>query len=55
MQTYLNVSMSFLYMKQKVTLSIDTETYKKYKEFCEANAIQLSKKIELFMKDQIGK
>jgi hypothetical protein len=37
--------------KQKVTLSIDSEVYKKFQEHCEENAIMLSKKIELFMKN----
>jgi len=41
--------------KQKVTLSIDREIYKKYKRWCEDNAIMLSKKIELFMRDQLEK
>ncbi len=41
--------------KQKVTLSIDREIYKKYKQWCEDNAIMLSKKIELFMRDQLEK
>ena len=36
--------------KQKVTLSLDSETYKKFQEFCEDRAIMLSKKVELFMK-----
>ena len=41
--------------KQKVTLSIDREIYEKYKKWCEDNAIMLSKKIELFMRDQLEK
>lgn len=41
--------------KQKVTLSIDREIYKKYKQWCEDNAIMLSKKIELFMQDELEK
>ena len=36
---------------KKVTLSINAQVYKKFKEFCEENAIMLSKKIELIMKD----
>jgi len=39
--------------KQKVTLSIDSETYDKYRNFCEENAYMLSKKIELFMKKEL--
>ena len=39
--------------KQKVTLSIDSDTYKKFQDYCETNAIMLSKKIELFMKKEL--
>ena len=38
---------------KKVTLSIDTDTYDKFKKHCEENAIMLSKKIELYMKKQL--
>ena len=40
-------------MKKKVTLSIDSEVYNRYKKHCEENAIMLSKKIELFMKKEL--
>ena len=40
-------------VNQKVTLSIDKETYKKFKKYCEENAIMLSKKVELFMKELV--
>jgi len=40
---------------QKVTLSIDTITYREYKNFCEKNALMLSKKVELFMKKELEK
>jgi len=39
--------------KQKVTLSLDSETYHEFQKHCEENAIMLSKKIELFMKKEI--
>ena len=39
--------------KQKVTLSIDAETYNHFKKYCEENAIMLSKKVELFMKKEL--
>lgn len=42
-------------MKKKVTLSVDSEVYGKYKKHCEDNAIMLSKKIELFMKKELEK
>jgi hypothetical protein len=37
--------------KKKVTLSIDSSTYNTFKKFCDENAIMLSKKIELYMKE----
>ncbi|MBS3091051.1 hypothetical protein J4217_01215 [Candidatus Pacearchaeota archaeon] len=37
-------------MKEKVTLSIEKEVYKKFRKYCDDNAIMLSKKIELIMK-----
>lgn len=43
-------------MSQKnVTLGLDEETYEKYREFCKKNAIALSKSIELFMGEKMGK
>jgi len=38
-------------MKKKVTLSIDSKIYDEFKEYCEENAIMLSKKIELWIKE----
>jgi hypothetical protein len=40
--------------KQKVTLSIDSKVYKEFQKYCEENAIMLSKKVELFMKKELG-
>lgn len=41
-------------MSQKnVTLSLNTEVYEKYKEFCKKNAVALSRSIEVFMENQI--
>lgn len=34
-------------MKKKVTLSLDSNVYKKFQKYCDDNAIMLSKKIEL--------
>ena len=34
-------------MKKKVTLSIEAEIYDTFQEYCEKNAIVLSKKIEI--------
>lgn len=43
-------------MSQKnVTLSLDEETYEKYRKFCKQNAIALSKSIELFMQEKVKK
>ena len=36
-------------MQKKVTLSIDSKVYSKFKKYCEENATMLSKKIELEM------
>ena len=36
---------------KKVTLSIDSSIYDKFRQYCEANAIMLSKRVEIFMKD----
>jgi hypothetical protein len=38
-------------MKKKVTLSVDSAVYDKFKKYCDENAIMLSKKIEIFMKN----
>ena len=42
-------------MKKKVTLSIDSKIYEKFQKYCEENAIMLSKKIELWIKDFLEK
>ncbi|MBW2993362.1 hypothetical protein KY317_02210 [Candidatus Woesearchaeota archaeon] len=39
--------------KQKVTLSVNSEVYQKYQDYCEKHAFMLSKKIELFMKKEL--
>lgn len=36
---------------RKVTLSIESEVYEDFQKYCEDNAIMLSKKVELIMKD----
>ncbi len=40
---------------KKVTLSIDSAIYDSFQTYCEENAIMLSKKIELFMKELLEK
>lgn len=37
--------------KQKVTLSIDSKTYKEFQKYCDENAIMLSRKIEIWIED----
>ena len=37
--------------KKKVTISLDSKTYNEFREYCDDNAIMLSKKIELWIKD----
>ncbi len=38
-------------MKKKVTLSLEDSVYSNFQKYCEENAIMLSKKIEIFMKE----
>jgi len=40
-----------LFMKKKVTLSLDDKVYKNFQRYCEENAIMLSKKVEIIMKN----
>lgn len=44
--------------KKKVTLSLDSNTYDNFRDYCEKNAIMLSRKIEIwiedFMKDKLA-
>jgi hypothetical protein len=37
--------------KKKVTLSLDSKVYDEFKDYCEENAIMLSKKIEIWIGD----
>jgi hypothetical protein len=37
--------------KKKVTLSLDRKIYSDFRGYCEENAIMLSKKIEIFIKE----
>jgi len=38
-------------MKRKVTLSVDSKTYSDFRKYCEKNAIMLSKRVEIIMKE----
>jgi len=42
-------------MNKKVTLSIDSSVYDSFKNYCEKNAIMLSKRIELMMREMLEK
>jgi hypothetical protein len=37
--------------KKKVTLSLDARTYEDFQNYCEENAIMLSRKIEIWIED----
>ncbi|MFH1133076.1 MAG: hypothetical protein V1735_01155 [Nanoarchaeota archaeon] len=41
--------------QRNVTLSLDEDTYEKYKEFCRKNAVALSRSIEVFMEEKTKK
>ena len=41
-------------VRKNVTLSLDEEVYDKYKEYCDKNAVALSKSIEVFMVEKAG-
>ena len=41
--------------KKKVTLSLEGDIYSKFQEYCKENAIMLSKRIEIFMRDFLDK
>lgn len=38
-------------IKKKVTLSLDSKTYDDFHEYCNENAIMLSRKIEMWIQD----
>lgn len=40
-------------VQKNVTLSLDEETYEKYKDFCKKNAVALSRSIEVFMEEKL--
>lgn len=39
--------------KKPVTLSIDKKTYEQYRKHCEQNGFILSKKVEMFMREEL--
>ena len=42
-------------VQKNVTLSLDEDTYEKYKDFCKKNAVALSRSIEVFMEEKTKK
>lgn len=41
-------------MKNKnVTLSVDSETYDRYSEYCKKNGLVISKRVEIFMQKDL--
>jgi len=58
------IDLSFIYIciqigdnmvQKNVTLSLDENTYEKYRDFCKKNAVALSRSIEVFMEEKIKK
>lgn len=41
--------------KKRVTVTIDPDIHKKFKEHCERRGMKISSKIELLMKEALGK
>lgn len=42
-------------MQKRVTLSLDSETYKRFQKFCEENDIIVSKRVERLMNEMLEK
>lgn len=40
--------------RKTVALSIDKNVYEEYQKYCEKNSIILSRKVETFMKNELG-
>ena len=40
-------------LKKKVTLSLDSEVYKKFQDYCEENDLMLSKRVERLIKKEM--
>lgn len=41
--------------KKRINLSIDDATYKEFQEYCEKHGMVASKKVELYMKEELKK
>ncbi len=40
---------------KRITLSVDTEIYEKYKKYCDKRGLIISKQIENFMRNELKK
>lgn len=40
--------------RKTIALSLDEDTYNEYKNYCEKNSLILSRKIDQFMKEELG-
>lgn len=40
---------------KRVTLSVDTDVYNKYKKYCDELGLIISKQFEIFMKEELKK
>ena len=49
---HLNTNEGNKMVQKNVTLSLDEDTYEKYREFCKKNAVALSRSIEVFMEEK---
>lgn len=42
-------------LKRRITLSVDSKIYDRYRDYCGKNGIILSKRVEMFMKGELEK
>jgi hypothetical protein len=40
-------------VKRKVSITIDDEVFRSFRDFCRQNGMKISSKVELFMKDSV--
>lgn len=40
---------------KNITLSVDSETYEKYSEYCKKNGLVISKRFEILMQQELKK
>ena len=41
--------------KKRITLSVDSRIYNKYRDYCQEKGIILSKQVEFFLKEELKK